>query len=121
MPQSIAGVSLRVDGIGESVIGGCKTSQKHAGRTTSSLFAKFPLENFSATFQWLFKCLSLLPIEKYQSSNLMVTWCHGGACIAGTLRKKLGIWHFWYSFFENANSQIQDPDFSDPSQSGSQF
>jgi hypothetical protein len=38
----------------ESVIGGCKTSRKYAGRVTSSLFAKYPFENGSATLPMAF-------------------------------------------------------------------
>jgi hypothetical protein len=32
-------------------------------------------------------------------------WSYG-TTVPGTLRKKMGIWHLRYSFFENANSQI---------------
>jgi hypothetical protein len=47
--------------------------------------------------------------------------------------QKVGIWHFWYSFSKNAKfsdsmtsspksgSLKSDPNFSDPSRSGSQF
>jgi hypothetical protein len=38
----------------ELVIGGCKTSRKHAGCATSTLFANFPLENGSATLPMAF-------------------------------------------------------------------
>jgi hypothetical protein len=38
----------------ESVIGGCKTSRKYAGRATSSFFAKNSFENGSATLSMAF-------------------------------------------------------------------
>jgi hypothetical protein len=44
----------------ESVIGSGKTSRKHAGCATSSLFAKYSLENGSATLQIAFSMLAFV-------------------------------------------------------------
>jgi hypothetical protein len=60
---------------------------------------------------------SICPSPASLSLRLACLWEGGQAprfgelqsFMPGTLRKKSGIWHFRYSFFENANSQIPWP------------
>jgi hypothetical protein len=78
----------------ESGIGGCKSSRKHAGRATSSLFAKYSFENGTTTFPMAFSILAFVSnretLQKSWRKMWIILhvgmWCGGASLIVMSLQ-----------------------------------